>query len=401
MRTHMMARQTSDFSAGKDIRLYGMKPWLMALFQKEFRFFMQVTKEIMLVKFRTDTLDSLLSLVRDGVAYGVLIAQVLSGQIRVDQFILYFGMIAGLSQWLRQLANAWMQLNQNSLFCCDYRAYLEMPDRAAAVATLPLPQRDAPCDIAFDHVTYQYPDAQEPTLRDIDLHIQPGEKIAVVGANGAGKTTLMKLLCGLYHPTDGNVRIDGTNAQSFDRDEYFDLFAAVFQDIHFLPETIAENIALCNADRIDEERLQRSLRRSGMLVEVEALPQGVRTPMIKDVHADAAEFSGGQLQKLVLARALYKNAPVLILDEPTAALDPIAESALYEQYNDLTRGCTSFFISHRLASTRFCDRILFLSNGQIAEQGTHEELMALGGEYANMFQIQSHYYQETVVEEAV
>lgn len=210
--------------------------------------------------------------------------------------------------------------------------------------------------------------------------------------NGAGKTTAIKLLCGLYYPTKGDILINGKSSRVFSSESYFDLFSAVFQDYGFLPMTIAENI--CASTDYDKERLYSAFEKSGIADKINSLNKKENTFMIKDVYKDAVDFSGGEKQKLLLAKAIYKNAPVLILDEPTAALDPIAENELYLKYNEMTNNKISFFISHRLSSTRFCDRILFIKDGKIAESGTHEELMALKGSYYRMYQLQSYYYKE-------
>ena len=209
-----------------------------------------------------------------------------------------------------------------------------------------------------------------------------------------GKTTAIKLLCGLYAPTSGEILINGARAEDFSQDSYFDLFSVVFQDYHFLPVSIAKNVTLQNEEEIDRDKLWACLTKAGIREKIESLPDRENTLMDKTVHKTAADFSGGEKQKILLARALYKGAPILILDEPTAALDPIAENELYLQYNALSGGKTSFFISHRLSSTRFCDKILFLSDGKIAEYGTHEELMAKKGKYYQMYQLQSYYYRE-------
>ena len=223
--------------------------------------------------------------------------------------------------------------------------------------------------------------------------MHPGEKLAVVGLNGAGKTTLVKLLCGLLDPTEGTVFLNDVDVKTFDRDAYYTLFSAVFQEYALLSTTVAENVAQAD-EKIDEARVWDCLEKAGLSQAIRALPQGIHTHVGREVYLDGVLFSGGQTQRLMLARALYKNGPILMLDEPTAALDPIAEDDIYQKYSAMTQGKTSVFISHRLASTRFCDRILFLDHGQIAEEGTHEALLAKNGGYAALFEVQSRYYQE-------
>ncbi len=215
----------------------------------------------------------------------------------------------------------------------------------------------------------------------------------MVGLNGAGKTTLVLLLCGFYDPDEGRILLNGQDIREFNRREYYDLLSAVYQQYSVVDATIAQNVASCT-HKIDELRVWDCLQKAGLSDFVHSLPQQLNTPVGRDVYLDGVLFSGGQTQRLLLARALYKDSPILILDEPTAALDPIAENDIYRKYNHMTAGKTSLFISHRLASTRFCDRIIFLQDGKIAEEGTHDSLLALGGEYANLFEVQSRYYQE-------
>ena len=227
----------------------------------------------------------------------------------------------------------------------------------------------------------------------MDLTIHHGENLAIVGLNGAGKTTLVKLLCGFLDPTEGRVLLNGQDIRQYDRRDYYKLFAAVFQDFSVLSATMAENVAQTRTG-IDEARVRVCLEQAGLTEKVRSLPKGLETQVGRDVYEDGIELSGGQTQRLMLARALYKNAPVLVLDEPTAALDPIAEDDIYQKYNEMTKGRTSLFISHRLASTRFCDRILYLKDGRVAEEGTHEQLLKQGGGYAQLFEVQSQYYRE-------
>lgn len=214
-----------------------------------------------------------------------------------------------------------------------------------------------------------------------------------MGANGAGKTTLVKILCGFYEPDEGEVLLNGVNIKEYDRRDYYRLFAAIFQDFSLLAGSVAENVASFER-KIDMDRVRDCIGKAGLDKKIEDLQEGYHTHLVKEVYEDAAEFSGGEMQRLMMARLLYKDSPVMILDEPTAALDAIAESDIYQKYQELTRGKSSVFISHRLASTRFCDRIILLEDGKIVEEGTHEELLARGKAYARLFAIQSRYYRK-------
>ena len=230
-------------------------------------------------------------------------------------------------------------------------------------------------------------------MENINLTIRPGEKLAVVGLNGAGKTTLVKLICGFFDPTQGKVLLDGKDIREYERREYYKLFSAVFQNFSLLAGTVATNVAQTEENQ-DQERLKDCIAKAGLTEKIESLPDGWETYLNRRVYEDGAELSGGETQRLMLARALYKKAPFILLDEPTAALDPIAEADMYSKYNEMTAGCSSVYISHRLASTRFCDRILLIDEHKIAEEGTHKELLELGGKYAELFAVQSKYYRE-------
>lgn len=250
-------------------------------------------------------------------------------------------------------------------------------------------------EIKLENVSFRYPESENDTLENIDLTLHSGEKIAVVGLNGAGKTTLVKLLCGFYDPTEGRVLLNGRDIRAYNRRDYYKMFAAVFQEFSILAGTIAMNIAQTE-ENIDMDRVKECAMQAGLLAKIEALPDGFETYLNRNVYENAIMLSGGETQRLMLARALYKNAPIVVLDEPTAALDPIAEAELYQKYNEITFGKSSVYISHRLASTRFCDRIIFLENRKITEEGTHEELLARGGRYAELFEVQSKYYRDEV-----
>jgi len=382
--------------AAKDIRLYGAFDWLRSLYRVQFNTHHNAERKVLSKNMHALMVDALMILLRDGAAYAFLIWLVLEREMTLGDFVLIFAAIGGLSGWISGVLTAASDLSKACMEFGDIQAMLEYPDCMNNGSGVPLPMdEELPPSIELRGVGYTYPNEEKPALKNINLIIRAGERIAIVGANGAGKTTLIKLICGLYGPTEGTVLLNSNLINAYNRDEYYTLFSAVFQDIHMLPATIAENISQQTPERTDKEKVRHCLKLSGLFEKTESLPEKEDTLLVRTVHPDAIELSGGEKQKLVMSRALYKDAPIIILDEPTAALDPIAENEVYQKYAKLTEGKTSIYISHRLASTRFCDRILLIDGNVVAEQGSHDELMSLGGTYAGMFEIQASYYQKT------
>ena len=378
----------------KDIRIFGLKPWLMEVWQKSFRLYESFLRRREKHYFLTNLADFLLSLLRNGISYAYLLHLTLTEGLSASTFLLYFTAASGFTQWITGILEQFTQLSKESLEISVVREFLEWPEGFQLTGGDPIPDAvDGTYELQLEHVAYRYPGAAEDTIHDLSLTLHRGEKVALVGLNGAGKTTLVKLLCGFLDPTQGTVRLNGVDIRRLNRRAYYKLFSAVFQEFSLLEATVAENVAQ-QVEGIDEEKVWQCLENAGLSDAVRALPQGLQTHLGRSIYDDGTELSGGQTQRLMLSRALYRDGAVLVLDEPTAALDPITESEIYLKYSEMTQGKTSLFISHRLASTRFCDRIILLENGSIAEEGSHEALLQRGGSYAKLFSVQRRYYEE-------
>lgn len=377
----------------KDIRMFGLRGWLEDLWGSTMRLYSAFCAKRERKYIWANIIDIVLTFLRNGIAYAFLIGITVKNGLPASQFLLYFAALSGFAQWVVEILDKLSVMHKQSLDISTIREFLDWNEPfdlngGERIAFEPNKQYE----IRLDDVSFRYPKADKDTLSHINLTVHPGEKLAIVGLNGAGKTTLVKLVCGFLDPTEGRILLNGEDIRKFNRNDYYALFSAVFQEFSVLDVTVKENVAQC-VDGIDETRVWQCIDKAGLTEKIQSLPKGIETHLGRRVFKDGVEFSGGQTQRLMLARALYKNAPILVLDEPTAALDPIAENDIYQKYNDMTHGRTSFFISHRLASTRFCDRIIFVDSGKIAEEGTHDELLKNGGGYAYLFEVQSKYYR--------
>lgn len=389
---YYLVRKTESIKLAKDIRIFGLAPWLNSIYTSTRRMVEAFSARRERVYAWTCVVDVILLFVRNGIAYGYLLHRALTEHMAASEFLLYFTAFTGFSSWITGILSEFATLHKECLGLSVIQEYIHLPEQFRFENGVPIPQADG-YELKLENVSFHYPRTEKDIIHNMNLTLHPGEKIAVVGLNGAGKTTLVKLLCGFYDPDEGRVLLNGIDIREFNRQEYYDLFSAVFQEMSVLDVTVAEHVAQ-TVENIDLIKVADCLEKAGLTSKTQKLPLGLQTHVGKIAFMEGVEFSGGEMQRLVLARALYKDGPILVLDEPTAALDPLAENDIYMKYHEMTQGKTSLFISHRLASTRFCDRILFLQDGVIAEEGTHEELLAKNGGYAELFHVQARYYQE-------
>ena len=377
-----------DVSGGKDIRIFKLTDWLIGKYDKAIRRQRHLEASYHRVLFGADVLEVVLTAVRDLICYLYLIALLKQG-LGVTEFVFYLGLIGGFAGWFTKISKAIAGLRQNSVLVDDYRAFLDIEEGFPKGGEIPKNQFES-VDIVFEHVSFRYEGAKTDVLHDISFTMKAGSHMALVGLNGAGKSTIVKLISGLYLPTSGHIYVNGIDTRVLNRKMYMKHEAAVFQNPMVISYTIAENVAF--SENPDENRVWKALEASGLKEKICSLKNGIHTYLGKDISEDGIHLSGGETQKLLLARALYRQPAFILLDEPTAALDALAESEIYEMYSSILAGKTALFISHRLASTRFCDDIILLENGQIKEQGTHDELMASDGAYAALFEVQRKYY---------
>ena len=378
----------SDFRYGKEIRLNGIGAWLV---ERERRFCNQAVAAMKRQNdcyIRAGVAGSACRFAQQTAAYAWLCAAVLRGQVGIGDFAMYTAAVTAFGTALHRAMNSAVELRAYDRYFDAVEEYLHTPARLREGPCRPLPK--GPGRIELQNVGFRYPGQSGWALRHVNMVIEPGEKLAVVGENGAGKTTFVKLLTRLYDPTEGRILLDGEDIRTLDLDAYMGRFGTVFQDFKLFSFSLKDNVAL-NADVPDDEAAAL-LRRAGLGERLDALPRGVHTFVNREFDGHGFEPSGGEAQKIALARALCRDASVVVLDEPTSALDPRAERALYARLAELAMGRSAVFITHRLASTRFCDRIAVFSGGRLVEYGDHETLCAQGGLYAELYAMQASLY---------
>lgn len=391
---YYLYRKCLDNKIGKDVRVYKMQKWFCDKFTFLCGKIMFYNDKNFTNNFKAQSIGFFGGILRDVICYGYLIYRVANG-LAISDFVLYLGVIGGINVWIKNIFEHYASFAENIIITDNLRRFLEKEELGEGRYELTIPKAKE-YSYVFENVSFSYENGS-PLFEDLNLSIKAGEKIALVGANGAGKTTLVKLMSGLYRPKSGRILVNGVDISKVNPKDLLKLTGIVFQDTKVLPENIMKNIS-CKLDKyIDRDLINKSLRVANFYDTVQKMELKEKTILTKNLNQSGIELSGGQYQKLMLARALYKDASVLILDEPTAALDPLAEADMYLRYNEFTKGKTSLFISHRLSSTQFCDRVIFLEKGKIKQDGSHESLLKEDGPYREMFLAQAHYYQEEEV----
>ena len=405
-----MQNTTTSFEMAKDIRMFGLREWLMEKYRElnRIRYDAQIQNGKMW--FWASVSSNVMWFLSQIFVYAWLVYAVVNGTMTLGNFSLYLGASGTFFSYISMLLGDVSEILARSREVDDFRSFLDFDGGENKVSGKPLPRQDA-YEFVFENVSFHYPNAKKYALKNLNLTLKAGERLAVVGTNGAGKSTMIKLLLRLYEPTEGRILLNGVDVREYDKKSYFAIFAPVFQQVELFAFPMEENVSMKAPGETDSRKAESCLYAAGLGRKIDTLPQGTKTELLKVVYDDGIDLSGGEKQKLALARALYKDAPVVVLDEPTAALDALAEAKLYEDFDKLIGNKTAVYISHRLSSTQFCEKVAMFQDGEMVEYGTHEELMNKNGAYAQMFQIQAQYYlsgstitdgdEDNIAEEAV
>lgn len=383
----------NENESGKDIRIYNESGLINEeLKNRVFKPFRDSENRVFRVMATFGVAKNAIVLIIGGLVYLYVGLKALGGAFDVGKVVEYYGLITALITTVSNIASDIGLIKSNNSYLALELEYLDLESdmKNGTKTTADIDMNNA--EFEFHNVSFRYPDTEPFVLRNLSMKIRTGERLAVVGMNGSGKSTMIKLLCRLYDPTEGYISVNGIDIRDFDYNEYLKLFSVVFQDFKLLAFSVGENVAA--NDEYDEERVWECLETAGIKERIERMPDKLNQSIYKLYEKNGIDISGGEEQKIAIARALYKKAPFVILDEPTAALDPIAESDIYSRFNTMVTDKTAVFISHRLSSCRFCERILVFDKGEIIEEGTHDELIELDGKYNEMWTAQAQYYKK-------
>ncbi len=397
-RFNYIFRTMVDFKVGKDVRINGADSWLKSKYEKESEEYIKDHRAQQRKLLGINTLSDIIGLIQTVVMYGYCGYLAISGGITVGSFTVFLGALTAFTGTFNEFVKRFPALGLLSKYIDDYREFLRCAEHEGKeLETSDISALPEHCDIEFVNVSFKYPDTDRYVLKNINIKIKAGERLSIVGYNGAGKSTFIKLLCRFYKPTEGKILLGGVDISTYPLPEYRRRLAVVFQDYQLFYMSVRYNIVL-NLEE-DPERVRKALAESGILEKIEGLENGIDTSYGRILYYHSRDFSGGETQKIACARAYYRDSPIVILDEPTSALDPVAETELYGRFNEIIGDKTAVYISHRLASVKFCDSIAVFADGELVERGTHAELMKKNGIYADMFTKQAHYYIENETDE--
>ena len=397
-RFNYIFRTMVDFKVGKDVRINGADSWLKIKYEKESEEYIRDHRAQQRKLLGINTLSDIIGLIQTVVMYGYCGYLAISGGITVGSFTVFLGALTAFTGTFNEFVKRFPALGLLSKYIDDYREFLRCAEHEGKeLETSDISALPEHCDIEFVNVSFKYPDTDRYVLKNINIKIKAGERLSIVGYNGAGKSTFIKLLCRFYKPTEGKILLGGVDISTYPLPEYRRRLAVVFQDYQLFYMSVRYNIVL-NLEE-DPERVRKALAESGILEKIEGLENGIDTSYGRILYYHSRDFSGGETQKIACARAYYRDSPIVILDEPTSALDPVAETQLYGRFNEIIGDKTAVYISHRLASVKFCDSIAVFADGELVERGTHAELMKKNGIYADMFTKQAHYYIENGTDE--
>lgn len=397
-RFNYIFRTMVDFKVGKDVRINGADSWLKSKYEKESEEYIRDHRAQQRKLLGINTLSDIIGLIQTVVMYGYCGYLAISGGITVGSFTVFLGALTAFTGTFNEFVKRFPALGLLSKYIDDYREFLRCAEHEGKeLETSDISALPEHCDIEFVNVSFKYPDTDRYVLKNINIKIKAGERLSIVGYNGAGKSTFIKLLCRFYKPTEGKILLGGVDISTYPLPEYRRRLAVVFQDYQLFYMSVRYNIVL-NLEE-DPERVRKALAESGILEKIEGLENGIDTSYGRILYYHSRDFSGGETQKIACARAYYRDSPIVILDEPTSALDPVAETQLYGRFNEIIGDKTAVYISHRLASVKFCDSIAVFADGELVERGTHAELMKKNGIYTDMFTKQAHYYIENGTDE--
>lgn len=383
------------YNMGKDVRLYRQDKLIMKIKNYIFNLHKKSFRTMEKKRYVLNIPLMITAILLQAIIYIFVCVYALLGVFGIGSIVKYVGFVETIISCITSYFNIIADIKYNTPFVKDYLAYFDIPQKMYQGTLSVKDQIEKEYYIEFRDVSFKYPGAETYALRHINMKIMAGERHAVVGMNGSGKSTFIKLLCRLYDPTEGEIMLNGVNIQKYNYDEYLALFSVVFQDFKLFSFSLAENVS-ASAD-YDAEKVVLSLVQSGFGKRLLTIPNGINTTLYKDFEKNGVEISGGEAQKIALARALYKDAPLIILDEPTAALDPIAEYEIYSKFDEIVYDKTAIYISHRLSSCRFCNKITVFDHGVIVQTGNHAELLKdVAGKYSELWNAQAQYYGEPI-----